>query len=231
MNKKDYLKKVYLSTHKYIVEVINIFRSDKDLSPIQRWFADNGDKTRRLDYNLDQDSVVFDLGGYEGQFASDIFSRFLCSVYIFEPMSDKIKFIKNRFNKNKSIQIFPFAVSNITKNAKITLNEDSSSIYKTFGKNMTENIQLVDIVDFINKNNIHKIDLMKINIEGSEYDLLDHLIKNDKVKIIDNIQVQFHDIIPMAESRMKKIQNELLKTHDLTWQYYFVWENWKRKKE
>ena len=37
------------------------------------WLADNGDKTYRLDYNLNENSVVFDLGGYEGQWASDIF--------------------------------------------------------------------------------------------------------------------------------------------------------------
>ncbi len=28
---------------------------------------------------------------------------------------------------------------------------------------------------------------------------------------------------------MKNIQNALAHTHKLTWQYVFVWENWKRK--
>ena len=29
-----------------------------------RWLADNGDYTKRLDYSLNSDSVVVDLGGY-----------------------------------------------------------------------------------------------------------------------------------------------------------------------
>ena len=41
-----------------------------------QWFKDNGDKTHRLNYNLNEKSIVFDLGGYEGQWASDIFSKY-----------------------------------------------------------------------------------------------------------------------------------------------------------
>jgi len=70
---------------------------------------------------------------------------------------------------------------------------------------------------------------MKINIEGSEYDLLEHLLETNYVKIIKNIQVQFHDFVPNAEKRMKRIQEKLQKTHYLTYQYPFVWENWRIK--
>ena len=48
--------------------------------------------------------------------------------------------------------------------------------------------------------------------------------------MIANIQVQFHDFVLDAESRMKSIQADLRKTHELTYQYDFVWENWKLKK-
>ena len=70
---------------------------------------------------------------------------------------------------------------------------------------------------------------MKINIEGGEYDLLEHFLESGFIKNINNIQIQFHDFIPNAEERMKKIQYELEKTHSLTYQYPFVWENWQRK--
>ena len=72
------------------------------------------------------------------------------------------------------------------------------------------------------------IDLMKINIEGAEYDLLEHLIENKFVENIKDIQVQFHDFVPNAEARMKNIQAGLSKTHYLTYQYPFVWENWRK---
>ena len=77
--------------------------------------------------------------------------------------------------------------------------------------------------------NIERIDLMKINIEGGEYDLLEHLIKTGWIDKIINIQVQFHDFVENAEARMLAIQNDLAKTHELTYQYKFVWENWRLK--
>lgn len=70
---------------------------------------------------------------------------------------------------------------------------------------------------------------MKINIEGGEYELIEHFIESEFVKEIRDIQVQFHDFIPDAGVRMKKIQEELKNTHFLTYQYEFVWENWRRK--
>jgi hypothetical protein len=44
-----------------------------------------------------------------------------------------------------------------------------------------------------------------------------------------DIQVQFHDFVPDAEHRMRRIQQALEATHDLTFEYPFVWENWRRK--
>ena len=73
---------------------------------------------------------------------------------------------------------------------------------------------------------------MKINIEGGEYDLLDSLISADIVQSIANIQVQFHDfLIKDAKEKMRKIQEKLSLTHEPTYQYEFVWENWKIKSD
>jgi hypothetical protein len=49
------------------------------------------------------------------------------------------------------------------------------------------------------------------------------------VRQIENIQVQFHDFVPDAEGRMQRIQEKLAQTHELTYQYLFVWENWRRR--
>ncbi len=62
------------------------------------WFRDNGDKTLRLNYDLNQNSVVIDLGGYEGQWSSDLFSKYCCNIYIFEPYQEYVSKIKDRFN-------------------------------------------------------------------------------------------------------------------------------------
>lgn len=190
-----------------------------------QWFRDNGDKTLRLNYDLDENSLVFDIGGYEGQWASDVFSMYCCTIHIFEPVAEFADKIERRFSRNKKIFVHKFGLLNERKKARILLARDSSSFFKQ-GKNTAE-VTLVSAVDFMRENDIQNIDLMKINIEGGEYDLLEHLIDTGFVKHIKNIQVQFHDFVPNAEQRMAKTQEHLQQTHSLTYQYPFVWENWK----
>jgi hypothetical protein len=39
---------------------------------LKKWFEDNGDNTHRINYNLNQDSIVCDLGGYIGEWSDKI---------------------------------------------------------------------------------------------------------------------------------------------------------------
>ncbi|MBN2516809.1 MAG: FkbM family methyltransferase [Deltaproteobacteria bacterium] len=195
---------------------------------IDAWFADDGDGTLRLDYDLNEDSLVFDLGGYRGQWTSDIYARFNCTVFCFEPVDSFAHQIKKRFSKNKKIHVYQLGLSNETKKVMISHSADGSSIVRGQGD---EEINLIRAIDFIRENNIQKIDLLKINIEGGEYDLLDHLISSKFVSNIDDIQVQFHNFFPEAKDRMKQIHVGLSRTHYVTWQYEFVWENWKNKRK
>ena len=191
------------------------------------WFIDQGDKTLRLDYNLSEESLVFDLGGYEGQWASDIFAMYGCSIHIFEPVIEFADRIERRFSKNRKVIVHKFGLSNGNNKTQISVNRDSSSIFKS-GKDVRD-VTMIDITDFFRENNVKRVDLLKINIEGGEYDLLEHLIDTGLIRYIDNIQVQFHDFMPDADLRMRRIQSQLEKTHVLTYQYLFVWENWKSR--
>lgn len=198
------------------------FSSERRVIP---WFKAQGDNTLRLDYDLDENSVVFDLGGYKGQWSSDIYSKYCCFIHIFEPIEEFAEKIENKFTKNKKITVHKFGLSSKNEITKIYLSSDSSSIFKS-GSDCRD-ICLVKAIDFIKECSFQKIDLMKINIEGGEYELLEHLINEEFVKNIVNIQVQFHDFVPNAEQRMVQIQERLQATHFLTYQYPFVWENWK----
>jgi FkbM family methyltransferase len=135
--------------------------------------------------------------------------------------------ILNKFISDPNIKVYNFGLSKLTEDIKIFHSGDASSIFKE--SDSYEIITLKNISDFINDNNITKIDLLKINIEGSEYDLLERLIECDKLNIIDNIQVQFHSFIPNCVERRNSIREHLRKTHDETYCYEFVWENWKIK--
>lgn len=187
------------------------------------WLKIKGDRTLRLQYSIPAKSVVFDIGGFEGQWASDIYSMYKPNIYIFEPVVEFANNISKRFINNPDIKIFPFGLSNKDLKTKISLSSDSTSIYK---KGNEIDIVLKDITNFIKENKINDISLLKINIEGGEYDVLQRLIDTGLIKMIHNIQIQFHDFVPEATERMTSIRSDLSKTHKLTYQYDFVWENW-----
>lgn len=192
------------------------------------WFEADGDRTLRLNYPLHKDAVVFDLGGYKGEFATDIFNKYGAIIYVFEPILSFYEIIKEKFTHTEKVKPFQYGLAGKDAEMQISLTDNSSSVYIT--SKTTETIKLKSIVNFIKAHSIQHIDLIKINIEGGEYDVLEALIENNMLTRFTDIQIQFHDfIIPNAKERMQSIQKELAKTHELTYQYEFVWENWTLK--
>lgn len=90
-------------------------------------------------------------------------------------------------------------------------------------------IQIVDIVDWLECEHISNVDLIKINIEGGEYELLERLIDTGYIRIFRDVQVQFHQLAKDSERRMACIHDGLKQTHFPTYEYRFVWENWSRR--
>jgi FkbM family methyltransferase len=201
------------------------FPTDRD-RVIRRWKSDQGDETLRLDYELNSRSVVLDLGGYRGEWASDIHVRYGCTVHVFEPVQSFAEGIVSRFQGNKSIHVHHCGLGKSTRAERIGLSADASSMFQNDGA--LETIQIVDAADWFQKQNVPRVDLMKINIEGGEYELLEQLLDCGLTSRIENIQVQFHNIAADSESRMNSILQRLQKTHQPTYQYHFVWENWQR---
>jgi len=63
---------------------------------ILKWWSDGGDEAFRYNYELNSSSFVMDLGGYKGQWASDIFARYQCRIAIFEPVPAYASSIKKK---------------------------------------------------------------------------------------------------------------------------------------
>ena len=194
----------------------------------RRWERDGGDYRFRFDYKLGEQSTVIDLGGYEGQWASDIYGRFNCTVHIFEPVEHYADKIKERFSRNHKISVHPFALGGHDHELEIYVSGPSSSVY--LKGNKKERITVIDVASWIEKANLMDIDVMKINIEGGEYELLDRIIETGIVERVRDIQIQFHRIDGDSEKHMKAIQSQLAQTHKLTYAYEFIWENWTRLK-
>jgi FkbM family methyltransferase len=194
---------------------------------ISRWWSTGGDEKFRYDYELNSDSFVIDLGGYKGQWASDIYSRYNCRLLIFEPVKVFAEKIKERFRRNPKIEVYCLGLGKNRRKDVIFLDDDGSSTHKNSKKR--EAIEIEDAVEFFEKKKIMNVDLMKVNIEGGEYELMPRLLESGLVKRIKNIQIQFHYIGQESDVYMREICKELEKTHTPTYQYKYVWENWVRR--
>ena len=70
---------------------------DPFLLAVKAWKRDRGDSTLRMDYPLGPGSLVLDVGGYQGDFAADVVSRYGAKVLVFEPMPGFAASSKERF--------------------------------------------------------------------------------------------------------------------------------------
>lgn len=201
------------------------FKTDLDRA-YDRWLMDRGDQTLRLDYSLNPQSIVFDLGGYEGDWADQIYTRYGCTVFVFEPVQRFADKIAKRFSGNEKIKVFSFGLGGKDQELEISLNENSSSVFISDGPR--EKIRIRKIQDFFAENRIQEIDLMKINIEGGEFELLLGLLSSGDHKKVKNFQIQFHQFVPDAKALREKIRERLKNTHKCTYEYSFIWENWER---
>ena len=140
---------------------------------------------------------------------------------------NQVKNLLIRLNVGSIIIINDFGLSAKNEVKEFYLSEESSSIFKpTHESSKIVTVKMKNILDYISENKIEKINLMKINIEGGEFELLNILIESQTIKIIENILVQFHSFVKNAERKRIKIQSRLNKTHSITFEYPFVWENW-----
>jgi FkbM family methyltransferase len=199
------------------------------MNEFDRWFSDDGDNTHRLNYDLDNKSVIFDVGGYRGDFAAKIYQKYNSNVYVFEPVKEFYKIIVDRFRDIDKIKVYNYGLSKQDGTQEISLDGDSSSVYKWSPKR--ETIQLREISNAMEELSVKHIDLIKINIEGEEFPLLNHCIEKKLIPKMNNIQVQFHNFVPNAGQKRWAIRQNLQQSHDITYDYHFVWENWRLKKD
>ncbi len=217
--------KVILFSNKIILFIVNKeFRI-----AIKLWFRKQGNKNLRVNYELNQNSIVIDAGGYQGDWAFQIYNKYKCNIFIFEPIKSYYRKISERFAGVGKIQNINFGLGDCDIERHISVTKDSSSFYKKEATSSSEPCRIMSVKRFMLERDLKHVDLIKINIEGGEYDLLDKLLDSGLINQFGNLQIQFHKFIPNAFLRRRKIRRILSKTHYLTYNYPFVWENWRKK--
>lgn len=220
----------------YVNRILRIIRRDILRDPflieMQRWFDADGDNLLRYKYPLNADSIVWDLGGYLGDYTYQIRMKYNSKVYLFEPIPKFYESCSQRFQNDQNVVCLPFGLSNHTGESLMNENDDKSSFEKP-NDNTSNNViaRLESVTETFENLGTNQIDLLKINIEGGEYDVLEALLNAKLMTRIRFLQVQFHKYAPQSAVRRSRIRNDLSLTHREMWNYPFVWESWELKEK
>lgn len=193
----------------------------------RRWKADRMEPKRMVFAHLNAASVVLDVGGFEGNWAADIYERYGALVHVFEPHPRFAARLKQRFEAVPTIKVHDVALGSGEGTLSLSDDGDASSSFRA--SKATVLGRVVPVASVLTGIDFPQIDLVKINIEGGEYDLLPALDEAGVMARISVLQVQFHLFTPDDIARRDEIRLRLAKTHVCDWSYDFVWEQWSRR--
>ena len=188
------------------------------------------------DADLDRSSIVVDAGAFVGEWAGPIEDRYHPRLYAFEPSPTSFAQLEQRLGSIPSVQLF---------NVGLGAADGTSALHDPLGpgasttgrgpevgdRSPTDDAVVVEVRDVakgFDELELPHVDLLKVNIEGAEYDLFDRLIETGWLERIDTISIQFHEWHPKAHRRRRRIRRALAVNHREVWCYDWVWELWTR---
>jgi FkbM family methyltransferase len=143
---------------------------------------------------ITEDDVVYDLGANVGVFTMWALKSNAKQIYAFEPTNYLIPYLCKTFsNEDNRITIYGKAITgrNEIKQFNMGRHSVSNSLYTNSGNPETIDVQCINLEQFINENNLQQPTLMKVDIEGSEYEMFDSL-SNDFIQSVKTWIVEFH---------------------------------------
>jgi FkbM family methyltransferase len=171
---------------------------------------------------MSQKVVYVDLGGKDGDTVNSFLSgngpaaHVLAGakeieVYAFEPVDYREKWeeVKRRY-PNVKIEFFNVAVGVESKTAKLSIhaNPDAHTVVPdnwNFSETSTIEVPQIDIVEWLFDNVLWSDTIvLKIDIEGSEYEILEKLIEANYLRDVDELYVEFHSWILPEEFKLRE---------------------------
>lgn len=197
------------------------------LAAMAQWKREGGQQSRLLQYgDLPDQPVVWDVGGYEGAWTDTLRAvRPAAQVHIFEPHPHFAATLQAKFAGAEAVHVHPFAVGSQAGTLALDDTGDASSAYGHTEGTLEGEVRAV--AEFWADG--PEIDLVKMNIEGGEYDLLPAMLEAGLMSRVNRLQVQFHLFEEALIDARIRIRDGLALTHDCAWDYPFVWEEWRRR--
>lgn len=190
---------------------------------------------------LDNFETVIDLGANVGLFSLYMLKKHNCKrIYAVEPTKKAFSQLSNSLSDERNASVHKLAIHNFEGKSKIKSVEDNSTIsgfiddvHPYTHHNMNEEeVEVVTLSRFMNDHNLDHVDLIKIDIEGCEYDVIDSLSDSDLLKS-DRYLIEYHwaktkNIKKMVD-RFKFLGFNILNNEDPTFDndlgFFFAYKN------
>ena len=139
-------------------------------------------------------------------------------IHYFEPVGEFYNKAKEILWNDKNIILNNYWISSKTESWTILLNQEKtmqSSKYPSFlNQNWTEvKAEFITLKDYLNQNNIDKIDILKMDIEWMEFEVLSSRTNFERWKI-ENLIVEIHLLNEKIESEWNQI---FIKIKNIFW--------------
>ena len=144
--------------------------------------------------------LIFDLGANRGNVVEQYLSYFPSAIiHAFEPFPDSYNILNERYANNPKVFCLPKAVSsdNAIKEFFVNKNVDTNSLLKPkvtglSSDNQVSNVATIKVEsiildDYCARENIDHIDILKMDIQGGEYDALKglkNLLSEKRISLI-----------------------------------------------
>jgi FkbM family methyltransferase len=152
---------------------------------------------------------IIDAGAQAGFFT--LYSRALNAkirVYAIEPEPANALFLAKhlKINHIQDVKIIQQALAGKSGKLGFYVSKDSHnhSLIKPEQYENKISVQGISLSDFLLKNKLIRISLLKMDIEGAEYEVLENLVKEDWRKIA-NILLEYHDLAEKNHQQLAEL--------------------------
>lgn len=145
-----------------------------------------------------KDLTVVDIGANIGV-TTYYFSQFAKVVHSVEPSMDHFKILKHmvQFNDLENVELHKQAIWIQNKVGKLYHNSENKTMFSLHSGvqdkiSMPEDVQITTIDKFFENNKIEHCDFLKLDVEGSEFEILGHSGFKKVAPKIDTIFLEWH---------------------------------------
>lgn len=200
------------------------FRMQQQLpGPLGDFYRAGGNERLLTGVPVTSEDTVLDVGAFEGSFTTEVCWRLGARCIAVEPVPSFCGILRNQFANNDRVRIIEAAVGAADGEVELFLQGDGTTAYSKLGGQRVRVAQ-IDAARLVAE--VPMPALVKLNVEGAEYDALDRLLDAGLLGRIRSILVQFHRSVSDCDQRREGIRCSLAKSHREVFCFPFVWERW-----